>query len=48
MSEQVAKDGMVAGNGSLGIGRDWAPLRSSQKRADMAAWTSAQPYCQAG
>lgn len=48
MSEQVAKDGMVAGNGSLGIGRDWAPLRSSQKRADMAAWTSAQPYCSAG
>jgi hypothetical protein len=48
MSEQVAKDGMVAGNGSLGIGRDWAPLRNTEKRADMAAWTSAQPYCQAG
>ena len=48
MSEQVAKDGMVAGNGSLGIGRDWAPLRSSQKRADMSAWTSAQPYCSVG
>ncbi|MBL9052174.1 MAG: transglycosylase SLT domain-containing protein [Tabrizicola sp.] len=48
MSEQVAKDGMVAGNGNLGIGRDWAPLRSDEKRADMAAWTSAQPYCQAG
>ena len=48
MSEQVAKDGMVAGNGSLGVGRDWAPLRSEAKRAEMAAWTSEQPYCRAG
>lgn len=47
MSRQVAKDGMVAGGGNLGIGRDWAPLRSSEKRAAMAAWTRAQPYCKA-
>ena len=48
MSTQVAKDGMVAGGGNRGIGRDWAPLRSSEKRAAMAAWTREQPYCQAG
>lgn len=45
MSTQVARDGLVAGNGSHGIGRDWAPLRSSEKRAAMAAWTREQPYC---
>lgn len=48
MSTQVAKDGMVAGGGNRGIGRDWAPLRSSEKRAAMAAWTREQPYCKAG
>jgi Transglycosylase SLT domain len=48
MSEQVAKDGLVAGGGNRGIGRDWAPLRSSEKRAAMAAWTREQPYCTAG
>ena len=48
MSTQVAKDGLVAGNGNRGIGRDWAPLRSGEKRAAMAAWTREQPYCQAG
>lgn len=48
MSEQVAKDGLVAGGGNRGIGRDWAPLRSSEKRAAMAAWTREQPYCKAG
>lgn len=47
MSRQVAKDGLVAGGGNRGIGRDWAPLRSSDKRAAMAAWTRAQPYCKA-
>lgn len=47
MSRQVAKDGLVAGGGNRGIGRDWAPLRSAEKRAAMAAWTRAQPYCQA-
>ncbi len=48
MSEQVAKDGVVAGGGNRGIGRDWAPLRDGGKRAEMAAWTRAQPYCAAG
>jgi hypothetical protein len=48
MSEQVAKDGLVAGGGNRGIGRDWAPLRSDSKRSAMAAWTREQPYCQPG
>ncbi len=43
---QVRRDGMVAGGGAQGMGRDWAPFRSSAKRADMAAWTRAQSYCQ--
>lgn len=47
MSTQVAKDGLVAGGGNRGIGRDWAPLRSSEKRSAMSTWTSQQPYCQA-
>lgn len=43
---QVARDGMVAGpKGHRGMGRDWAPFRSSSKRADMAAWTRSQAYC---
>lgn len=47
MSTQVAKDGLVAGGGNRGIGRDWAPLRSSEKRSAMSAWTRTQPYCKA-
>lgn len=46
MSQQVAKDGLVAGGGNRGIGRDWAPFRSAKKREDMAAWTRSQSYCQ--
>lgn len=42
----VARDGQVAGKGNRGIGRDWMPLRKSSKRAEIAAWTSAQSYCQ--
>jgi hypothetical protein len=48
MSTQVAKDGLVAGEGNRGVGRDWMPLRNEAKRAEMAAWTRAQPYCQPG
>lgn len=43
---QVGRDGQVAGNGTRGLGRDWAPFRASAKRADMAQWTSQQSYCQ--
>ncbi len=45
---QVERDNMVAGGGTLGMGRDWAPFRASAKRADMAAWVSGQAYCRAG
>lgn len=45
-AEQVASDGVVAGSGRKGIGRDWGPFRKSGKRAEMAAWTSKQSYCQ--
>jgi hypothetical protein len=44
----VARDGVVAGPGSLGAGRNWMPFRDAQKRAAMAEWTAAQPWCQGG
>lgn len=49
MSKQVARDNAVAhdGQGWRGVARDWAPLRNSSKRADIAAWTSSQSYCSA-
>lgn len=46
MAKAVAMDGLVAGGGNRGIGRDWMPFRNAEKRAAMAAWTRAQPYCQ--
>ncbi|RJK99349.1 lytic transglycosylase domain-containing protein [Paracoccus aestuarii] len=47
MARQVGRDNAVAhdGNGWRGVARDWAPMRSSKKRADIAAWTSSQSYC---
>ncbi len=47
MAPNVAQDGVVAGKGSRGIGRDWGPFHKSSKRADIAAWTAKQPYCRA-
>jgi len=49
MSHQVERDNAVAhdGEGWRGVARDWAPLRSSRKRADIANWTSSQSYCTA-
>ena len=43
---QVGRDGLVAGGGNRGMGRDWAPFRAASKRADMAGWVSDQAYCQ--
>lgn len=50
MSRQVGRDNAVAraGGGWGGIARDWAPLRNSGKRADIANWTKNQSYCQRG
>lgn len=45
LTYQVARDGVVAGKGNRGIGRDWMPLRKSAKRGEMAAWTRSQAYC---
>lgn len=45
MAHAVGSDGVVAGNGRQGIGRDWMPLRKSKERSEIAAWTSAQSYC---
>lgn len=47
IATSVAADRMVAGNGREGAGRDWMPFRSAEKRAEMSAWTRAQPYCKA-
>lgn len=46
-AKQVGRDAMLVRNdqGWRGLGRDWAPFRSADKRADMAAWTSRQEYC---
>jgi len=47
-SVQVGRDAAIVSDGSggwRGIARDWAPMRSASKRADIAAWTRAQPYC---
>ena len=45
MSKQVGRDGVVAGGGNKGIGRDWGPFRSAAKRSDIAGWTKSQSYC---
>lgn len=45
MSTQVGRDGVVAGGGNRGIGRDWGPFRSASKRNDIAGWTKSQAYC---
>lgn len=47
MSAQVGRDRMVAGGGTKGIGRDWGPFRSAEKRRDIAKWTAQQDYCRA-
>ena len=46
MASAVASDGVVAGTGNRGVGRDWMPLRNGSKRAEIAGWTKAQDYCQ--
>lgn len=45
VANAVASDGVVAGSGRQGAGRDWMPMRDASKRAAMAAWTRSQPYC---
>ena len=45
LAYQIERDGVVAGKGNRGIGRDWMPLRKSAKRSEMAEWTRNQAYC---
>ena len=47
MSRQVGRDNAVVGGSGAwrGVARDWAPLRNSSKRADIAGWTRSQSYC---
>ena len=47
LAPHVAEDGMIAGKGNRGVARDWGPLARQSKRAEIATWTAAQPYCQA-
>lgn len=44
MASTVPRDGVVAAN-MRGVAADWGPFHSASKRAEMAAWTSAQSYC---
>ena len=47
-TRNVTRDGAIVsigGNSWRGIARDWMPLRSPAKRADIAGWTSQQRYC---
>lgn len=44
MASSVPRDGVVAAN-MRGVAADWGPFHSTSKRADMAAWTAAQSYC---
>ena len=46
MANAVGSDGVVAGKGNRGVGRDWMPFRKAKSRNEMAAWTSKQSYCQ--
>ena len=45
MAHTVPRDGVVS-RGMRGVAADWGPFHSARKRADMMAWTRAQPYCQ--
>jgi Transglycosylase SLT domain len=46
MARQVGQDGVVAGNGRQGLGRDWGPFGKASLRGQMAGWTMQQSYCQ--
>ncbi|WP_176805098.1 lytic transglycosylase domain-containing protein [Paracoccus isoporae] len=46
-AKQVARDNAIAraGGGWRGVARDWMPMRSRTKRAEIAGWTRQQEYC---
>lgn len=52
MAREVGRDGAIAGGteaqgkrGWRGVARSWMPLRSREKRAEIAGWTRKQSYC---
>lgn len=52
MAQEVGRDGAIAGGteaqggrGWRGVARSWMPLRSKEKRAEIAGWTRRQSYC---
>ncbi|APX91173.1 lytic transglycosylase [Brevirhabdus pacifica] len=45
MARTVLRDNAIAAN-NRGIAADWTPFRKARMRAEMAAWTRQQPYCQ--
>lgn len=45
LARQVSRDGVVAGKGNRGIGRDWGALHKSANRAEISAWIGQQSYC---
>ena len=45
MAHAVGQDGVVAGKGNRGVGRDWRPFRKAKPRGEMQAWISQQSYC---
>ncbi|MDP4893158.1 transglycosylase SLT domain-containing protein [Cypionkella sp.] len=47
IARQVGRDGVVAGQGTKGVARDWGPMRKARVRAEIAAWTAKQAYCKA-
>ncbi|MGY3439500.1 MULTISPECIES: transglycosylase SLT domain-containing protein [unclassified Marinovum] len=48
MARTVPRDRAIALRDTRwrGVAADWGPMRSPEKRRDMAAWLRAQPYCQ--
>jgi len=48
MAVTVPRDGVISARDSKwrGVAADWGPMRSAEKRADMAGWLSQQSYCQ--
>lgn len=45
MAATVPRDGEVGASGRGGVAADWGPMVYAKKRADIAAYTSRQPYC---
>lgn len=43
-SRTVTRDGVVAA-GRGGVAADWGPFTNGERREEMRAWISAQPYC---